>query len=177
MTQQPPAPDYFADVDPTSVARGLVLRRLSRAPQTRFQIEQYLLKKEVPLEIITEVCDRFERARLIDDEEFAGMWVRSRRLIRGTGPSVLRRELRTRGVADYLIDAAVEERVGDDRDVAFKLATRRVNSLLHCDRETQLRRLSGFLIRRGHNPMIAFSVARDVIDQTPTDTYVGALAD
>ena len=48
------------------------------APRTRKQLAEKLADRDVPADVATAVLDRFEEVQLIDDAEFARMWVRSR---------------------------------------------------------------------------------------------------
>ena len=161
-TQKPQSQQQQLD-DPVAAIKTLVLRRLGRFAQTRHQLETYLIKRGFPTESIAVVLDRFEDAGLINDVEYAAMWVRSRRLIRNSGPQALQRELRERGIAAHVIEQAVSERDGDDRDCALLLAQRKISSLGRHDAVTQIRRITGFLIRRGYNPGLASDVAREVV--------------
>ncbi|ABY22470.1 regulatory protein [Renibacterium salmoninarum ATCC 33209] len=52
-----------------------------------------LAAREVPGEVAQIVLDRFEEVQLIDDAEFAKMWVRSRAQSRSLAKGALRREL------------------------------------------------------------------------------------
>ncbi len=150
---RPPKP--LKEVTPEKV-KSLFLNRLARAPQTRAGLASYSLKKEIPAEVFEPILDRFEEVGLINDEEFAAMWVRSRRNIRGSGPAALKRELAQKGIAADLIDLAVAERAGDDFDVAFDLAVRRLKSLSRYPVEKQRQRLLDFLVRRGYSFSIAW---------------------
>jgi SOS response regulatory protein OraA/RecX len=45
--------------------RNMGLRRLTHSPMSRFQFEQYLIKRNVPLEVVTQVATRFEEIKLL----------------------------------------------------------------------------------------------------------------
>jgi len=164
-TQQQP-PDQSDEphvITSESAVRNLVLRRLNQRSYTRKQLEDYLARKSADPEVVAQVLNRFIEVRLIDDAEYAREFVRAKRSIKGSGPSVLRLELKKRGIEDALIDEAVDGRLGDDIDVARRLAERKLSSLRRFDFATQSRRISGFLIRRGYSPNLAFAVTREVV--------------
>ncbi|MEY4322655.1 MAG: hypothetical protein RL410_436 [Actinomycetota bacterium] len=166
VEQKPPKKPL--DREETEAAlRNLALRRLSRSMITEQQLRDYLARKNGEPEMIDRVVARFVSAKLLDDVEFAAVWVRTRRSIRGSGPSTLRRELKQRGVADSIIDNAINERDGDDYDLALSLAQRRLNGLRGLGRDAQFRRLMGFLQRRGHTPSIALAVTKEVLSTEP----------
>ena len=146
-----------------STVRNLALRRLSRSAVTEFQLREYLARKNADPQIVDSVIQRFIAAKLINDAEYAEMWVRSRRNMRGAGPTTMRRELKQRGVDEAIIAAAVEARDGDDYELARSLAERKLNGLRGLTADAQFRRLMSFLVRRGHTASVAISVTRDVL--------------
>ncbi|MEY4348578.1 MAG: hypothetical protein RIS43_997 [Actinomycetota bacterium] len=163
------SPKKPLDVEETeSALRNLALRRLSRSMITEHQLREYLARKNGEPEMIDRVIARFLSAKLLDDVEFASVWVRTRRSIRGSGPSTLRRELKQRGVADSIIDNAINDREGDDYELALALAQRRANSLRGLERDAQFRRLMGFLQRRGHTPSVALAATKEVLAAEPS---------
>ena len=160
---QQPLPDDAPDADVESVVRNLVLRRLTQRAYTRYQLEEYLQRKGADVDVVAKVLDRFEEVRLVDDREFAAEFIRARRSIKGTGPAVLRLELKKRGISDDVIAAELDLRVGDDVDVARDIAQRKLASLSRFDSDTQSRRLVSFLVRRGYSPNLAYGVVRELI--------------
>lgn len=163
QTSQPQQPESTPEVDAESAVRNLVLRRLTQRAYTRHQLEEYLARKNADAEVVARVLDRFTEVGLIDDAEFAAEFVRARRAIKGSGPSVLRMELKRRGIDEELILKAVDERVGEDVDVAREIAARKLQSLSRFDHQTQNRRLVSFLVRRGYSPGLAYSLARKLV--------------
>ena len=156
--------DLQPDADPSSVARAIVLRRLSAAPRTRAELSTDLAKRGVPEDVAREVLDRFEDVHLIDDAAFAHLWVESRHRGKGVARSVLRQELRRKGVDDDTIAAALQQ-VSDESeaDRARALVERKLPSLARYDRATQERRLASLLMRRGYSGGLAGTVVRDVL--------------
>ncbi|MDP5227857.1 MULTISPECIES: regulatory protein RecX [Arthrobacter] len=176
---EPPFPederDSDADADPESVARAIVLRQLSAGPRTRHQLAVKLKDREVPEAAARVVLDRFEELTLIDDREFAALWVRSRSEHRHLGSGALRRELRDKGVAEPLIAEALEqlsqdaERESAQHLVARKLARVDRGSLDRKERDKHTRRLVAMLVRKGHSPGTAFSVVAEELDREPEE--------
>ncbi|MEY2635099.1 MAG: hypothetical protein RIS75_1039 [Actinomycetota bacterium] len=159
------------DLDPEAqyeLAKKFVLRRLTGSGQTRFQLEQYLQTKEFPRTIIDQVLDRFEELGLLNDQEFAETWVRNRRSTKKSGPAVLRRELQERGVSSQAIAAAVESREGEDYDLARDIALKKLPGLMRYEPQVRIRRLANFLVRRGYNPGLAFTVVKELFAEAET---------
>jgi regulatory protein len=171
-------PDDGPEANPESVARSIVLRKLTAAPRTRSQLADDLRRRAVPDDVATQVLDRFTEVGLIDDRAFAEVWVRSRHVQRGLSRRALAHELRHKGVADDLVDEAVAG-VGDDdeRRAAEDLVARRLPALGRFDREVQLRRLVGMLARKGYPGGLAMQVVQAAVAPagTPNDPEPDAL--
>lgn len=154
----------------TELARNMVLRKLTRAPQTRQQLFDYLEERGIPQEIADAVLARMSDVGLINDAEYAAMFVRSKRNTRGLAPRVLAQELRQRGVDAAIID---EELSGitadDDRELARSLVQKKLSAVARFDRDTQVRRLTGMLLRKGFNSGLAFEVVREELGAIDSD--------
>jgi regulatory protein len=160
-----------ADADPEQVARTIVLRRLSVSPRTRRELADDLRKRGVPDEVADRVLNRFVDVGLVDDADFARMWVDSRQRTKGSARSVLRQELRTRGIAEDDVAQALEC-IDDEseRERARALAARKVGSVRHLEPAVGTRRLVGMLMRRGYRHDVSLSVVREVLhDALPAD--------
>ena len=155
--------------DPESVAKAIVLRRLTRAPQSRAQLAQALAARNIPEPVAEAVLDRMTEVGLVNDAEFAAMFVRSRRTTRGLAPRVLAQELRRKGIDEELIRAELDgiDR-DDDRALAEALVARRVPQMGNLAPEARSRRLVGMLLRKGFPPGMAFEVVRQAIAADPT---------
>jgi regulatory protein len=98
----------------------------------------------------------------VDDAGYARHWVTTR-ATRGYGAARLRAELRARGVAPSLIDAALG---GLDSDAALgrarDLARRRLPALRRGRAERRASRLRDYLLRRGFSGSIVMRVVREV---------------
>jgi regulatory protein len=156
----PPQPE----ADPESVARAIVLRRLTMAPKTRAQLADDLRSRDVPDDVAERVLDRFSAVGLVDDEAFAQAWVSSRHTSRGLARRALSHELRHRGVDDETVAEAVDAISPDDEWAAARdLVARRLPASRGLPRETRMRRLAGMLARKGYSGGLAMAVVRDAL--------------
>lgn len=148
-----------------SAARRIALDALSRAARTRGQLETLLQRKGIEPEAAAAVLDRFEEVGLIDDRGYAESFVESRHRVRGQGGRALSMELRRRGVAGDVIADAVG---GLDPEVEFETACRiaqsRYERMLAVPSEVKMRRLVGFLARKGYSGTIVTRVVRHVVE-------------
>lgn len=161
---EPPADRPDEAADPESVVRSIVLRKLSAAPRTRSELEKDLARRGADPAIAAAVLDRFEDVGLVDDETFAAMWVESRHRSKALARSVLRHELRQRGVDAETIDSAVDQIDDDDEWTrAREFARRKVRIKPGEDPRKALQRLAGQLARKGYPANVCFAVARDAL--------------
>ena len=151
--------------DPLGFARQILLRRLEDQPRSRAELAESLAKKNVPVEVATELLDRFEEVGLINDADFARQWVQSRQRTRGLAPRVLAMELRRRGIDDEIISEVLGELdPADARAAAHRLVQKKLRSMASLDDTTRIRRLTSMLARRGYAPQLAFDVVREELE-------------
>jgi regulatory protein len=157
--------DDAPEPDPASVARSIVLRKLTIAPRSRAQLAGDLAAPHVPDDVAERVLDRFTEVGLIDDAAFAEVWVRTRHAGRGLSRSALRRELRAKGVDDEIVADAVET-IDDDAEAAAAqaLVARRLPGMRGLPAEVRMRRLVGQLARKGYSSGLAMRVVREAMD-------------
>jgi len=170
--QEGPTPGSAADstpeADPHSVARAIILRQLTSSAKSRKQLADKLAERDVPEDVAEAVLDRFEEVQLIDDAEFARMWVRSRSQTRSLARSAIRRELAGKGIEPELAEEALEQISADDEtEAARDLVERKLRRASVPDdakeRDKLVRRLVSMLARKGYSPSLRFSVVNDAL--------------
>lgn len=138
------------DADPETLARTIVLRKLTGQARTRDELSRALAERDVPDEAAEAVLDRMEDVGLVDDQAFARDWVESRQSRRQLSKSALRRELITKGVDRDHIDAALADVDDEDElEAARSLALKKVRGMSQLEPQVRYRRLAGALARRG----------------------------
>ena len=121
------------------------------------------------MSVIAEVLDRYVEVGLVNDAEFAEIWVRSRHSIRGNARSVLRRELRDKGVPVEEAEVALATITDEaERERAGELVRRKLASTSRLEHQARVRRLTSMLARRGYPPGICFGVVKEVLDDPDT---------
>jgi regulatory protein len=151
-----PSPELDRDPDPAAVARSIVLRQLTNSPKSRLQLAETVL-------------DRFEEVRLIDDADFADMWVRSRSQTRKLAKGALRRELADKGIDPDTAAGALEQLSDEDEEAAAReLVQRKLRGTSdltdRAERDKITRRLASMLARKGYQPSQAFRIVGEVLD-------------
>lgn len=155
-----------SDAEQLETARGIVLRQLTASAKSRRQLEDKLAERDVPEHVAQEVLDRFEQVGLVDDREYAAMFVRSRAETRKLSRAALRRELSQRGITGELAEQALEQRHEEDevRD-AHELVRRKLPASADLtdrkERDKLTRRLVSMLGRKGYPSGMAFAVVKE----------------
>jgi regulatory protein len=158
------------------VAQNIVYRQLTASAKSRLQLAQKLAERNIPEHVAEAVLDRFQEARLIDDAQFADMWVRSRSQSRKLAKGALRRELAEKGIDQDTAAAALEQLSDADEEAAARaLVERKLRPRTdlgdRAERDKATRRLASMLARKGYQPSQAFRIVGEVLDaQASADT-------
>ncbi|UZN04902.1 regulatory protein RecX [Cellulomonas sp. S1-8] len=159
-----------AEPDPESVARAIVLRRLTGAPQSRAQLADALARRDVPEGVASRVLDRFTAVGLIDDQEYARILVRSRHTERGLSRRALGVELRRKGIDDEIAAVALEDvDDADEERAARDLVQRRLRSTAGLETAVRIRRTYGALGRRGYASGLVARLVREELAREGAD--------
>ena len=152
-----------------SVAQAIVYRQLTASAKSRLQLARKLAERNIPEDVAEAVLDRFQEVRLIDDAEFADMWVRSRSQSRKLAKGALRRELAEKGIDQDTATAALEQLSdADEEDAARSLVERKIRPGTdladRAERDKAVRRLASMLARKGYQPSQAFRIVNEVLE-------------
>ena len=134
--------------------------------RTRAELTGRLAQRGYSEDVADAVLTRLEAVGLVDDEDFAAQWVRSRQIHAGKGKRALAAELRTKGVGDDVIAGALDGiDAGVERNRAEQLVERRLRreALGDGDDVKVTRRLVGMLARRGYSQSMAVAVVADAM--------------
>jgi len=121
-----------------------------------------LRRRGAPAPVAAEVLADLTARGYLDDAAFARHWVDTRSA-RGYGSARLRAELRARGVAGSLVDAALAAQGDDELERARAVARRRLPALQRADRARAAARLRDHLVRRGYSAAIVSRVVRESV--------------
>lgn len=123
------------------------LNYISIRRRSKWEIEQYLKRKDYEPEIIEKIIDRLTTRNYVDDEAFAKAWVENRRLLKSTSKRRLQQELRQKRISDNIIHQALSEDETDERQVLRGLIERKQKQTKYQDRL----KLMQYLSRQGYN--------------------------
>ena len=151
-------------VDPYSEAMSMALYALAPRAKSRAELHTQLLKRGVAVEISSAVLDSLELQGLLNDLEFAQIWAESRRRQKKLSSSVIIQELRTKGVAQDIIDEVMQSTDSEaEYQMAFQLAERKYRSCSHIDHMVIYRRIQSLLARKGFSHQITERIMRELL--------------
>lgn len=134
--------------DELEMAYLRALNFLSYRPRSKAEIRRNLRKYKVPELLIEPTVERLEQNKLLNDQEFAQIWVENRNSFRPRGRRALSFELRQKGIADEVIQSTLDELV-DEEILAYQAGIKKANKLAKYDWQDFRKKLSDFLARRG----------------------------
>ncbi|MFO7622807.1 MAG: RecX family transcriptional regulator [Anaerolineales bacterium] len=123
------------------------LKFLNFRQRSQVEVERNLKDHQYPEEVVAEVVDRLRENGLLDDSRFAQTWVENRSEFRPRGKSLLRMELRQRGLQDEAIEAAIQS--VDEGELAYQAGLKQARKLADLDWNQFRQKMYGFLARRG----------------------------
>jgi regulatory protein len=141
-------------------AKARALNYLTYRPRSTAELRRYLLQKGYDEDVADRVLGRLGELGLVDDDSFARYWVEQRQAFRPRSQLALRQELFQKGIDRVVVDEVVAEL--DDEEAARQAAARRATRLAGLPEEEFLRRLAGYLQRRGFGYSVVERVCREL---------------
>lgn len=126
------------------------LRLLKFRPRSEYELRQRLKRRGFSEPAIRETLLILKEKGLVDDPEFARIWVESR-IKKPLGINRLKQELRSKGLDRDLINQAIESVTSgySEEGVIKDLVYRRWEKLKHISPQKAKRRIFLYLLRRG----------------------------
>ncbi len=134
-------------------AINIALHFLKFRPRSVFEVTQKLKQKGIIESEIKKVITVLKKQKLLDDKEFAKMWVRDRNLLKPSGSYLLKMELRKLGIADDDIEIALSEQ--DEEELARKAVEAKERY-----RNADFAKKAAFLQRRGFSPSVIYKILK-----------------
>lgn len=150
-------------------ALQVALRYVSFKPRTVAEVRRRV-GRDFDQAVVEQALTSLKRYGYLDDAEYASQWRKSRDRRKPRGSSLIRRELRARGVAEPIIDDALAGL--DEVDAAYRAGERRAQRLLARAAMTYAdfhRKMWGYLQRRGFRS----GVTRDTVRRLWAENSAG----
>ena len=140
--------DSLQNEDTLEVAYQKSLHLLGYRPRTENEVRRKLTEKGFSGEVIDSVSERLKSSGLIEDRQFAKIWVENRAAFRPRSHRLMAIELRQKGVTDDAIQEALDSSV-DDTALAYEAAVRYSRRLSGLEWGEFRERIYAYLRRRG----------------------------
>jgi len=146
--------------DELESAHTRALHFLSFRSRSIQEVRDYLTRKGCSPEHISAVLCRLEEESFLDDARFSREWLENRSAFRPRGVSLIKAELRQKGVSNEVIETSLAQADLQESELALKAAQRVVGRYAALPQETFRLRLGAFLQRRGFSFAVASSTVR-----------------
>lgn len=152
-----------------SSATRIAIDFVSYRPRSSGEIKSKLTRKGFSLQVAKKVIDKLNDLKMVNDLEFAQMYVRDQLKRRPIGRALLRKYLQAKGIVPDHIDQVLRETLTDEdqTDAATRAARKHLrvssNRYSKLSSPLQKKRLHDYLMKRGFSHEIAKEVVLSVI--------------
>ncbi len=141
------------DGDPEPVitlpmVRERALRLLAAREHGRKELQQKLLQRDLPPDLVTSVLDKLAEEGLQCDARFAESYTRMR-IGRGHGANKVRADLQSRHVESSIIDSAIRDSGADWAEIAFEALDKKFGASTDRPDHNARAKMQRYLYRRG----------------------------
>ena len=143
--------------------------RLTKRLYTEKQTVDHLTQLGYPRTVVTLVVEKLKTVHLVNDEHFAGAWVRTKNRERHQSKRALLYELTKLGIDTEIAATAVEENITDTEiDRATALAGKLLRRVARYPELEGRKKLVNVIMRRGYSYSVAVLAVNFVYDETIT---------
>ncbi|GAB6144935.1 regulatory protein RecX [Desulfocicer niacini] len=141
----------------------ICLRFLAPRPRSVAEMQRHLTKKEIPPGLMDLTLEKLMNENLLNDEEFARMFVESRERHKPRSRFALGCELRQKGIEENIIDQILEGM--DEQTSAWNAVRSRLRSWQHLDMESLRKKVFNYLRYRGFGYEISLNTWNSVVSE------------
>jgi regulatory protein len=146
--------------DDQEIAYQKAIKLISYRMRSESEIQRYLNDQGISPETIEKVSDRLKRNGLLEDLNFAQLWVENRNEFRPRSHRLLAIELQQKGISQEIISQIIEEIPSDD-SLAYQAAQKQVRKYKQLEWGDFRRKLTSYLARRG----FSYGTIKPIVDQ------------
>jgi regulatory protein len=128
-----------------------LLRFSALRPRSEKEIEDWCKKKNVPKGLRKKYLDKLKHLDLANDLKFARFWVEQRLSFKPKPMSILKQELRQKGVKQETIDEVLSDFKIDELKQAKNLLEKNRSRWKRLTPDQFKKKASGFLLRKGYS--------------------------
>lgn len=137
------------------------LKYIAFKPRTQMDVVNKLRNYDFDEDTIRDTIDLLLSKGYIDDHSFAQNWVENRSNFKPRSKKLLRWELSKKNVSKEIINQ-VSEDIPNDDELAKLAAEKYSRRLSGCDKDAYLRKLTGYLLRRG----FSYSTIKPIVQES-----------
>jgi regulatory protein len=134
-----------------------ITKLIAHRPRSEAEVRRRMERQGVTPDLAERVIERLATVGLLNDAEFAQLWVENRETFRPRSRHMLRYELRQKGLDEEVIAQALQQ--VDEKESAHRLALQQGRRLSRLDWPAFRRKLTGYLARRGY----PYEITRDAV--------------
>lgn len=161
--------ELVASAEAFDRAARIAINFISYRPRSTKEIINKLLSKGYSTELAQKVTEHLISLNMLNDVEFARMFVRDKLRGKPMGKSMMRRKLLEKGITPQTIERVLREFISeeDEQEAAKKLVERKLRHsnerFAKLDLLRQRKRLVDYLLSRGFSTEIAMKTVRILI--------------
>lgn len=149
-------------------AKAAALRALEARMRTRREIRDRLNRRGYTDAVVTRVLTDFERAGLLDDRNYARIYIENRQRTRPRGYALLKAELLRKGIAPNLAAEAVLEARAEraEMEIAREVLAKAASRFASLPPDARRRRAASFLKSRGFGSDTMQALLGEALEET-----------
>jgi regulatory protein len=161
--------ELIASAEALQRAKAIALNFLSYRPRSSKEIINKLLSKGFSADLAKQVVQHMQSLDLLDDLEFARMFVRDKLRGKPMGKAMMRRKLMEKGIAPQMVERVLGEYISDEdeQQAAAKLLEKKLkrapDRFSKLDAARQKKRLIDYLLSRGFSSEVATRTVRSAL--------------
>ena len=134
---------------------------ISHRPRSVLEVSNRLKKYGIDSKVAEEVISRLKEKNVLNDTDFALLWVENRSTFRPRGKLLLRKELLSKGISDNDIEIALSE-VEESAD-ARQLAYSKLSKYDGLSLDSLRKKIWSLLSRRGFDYSVVNDLVREIV--------------
>ncbi len=156
-------------------AYNTAVNYLARMMRTEAEVRKHLGEKEVDEVIIQEVIHKLNEYQFLNDEQLAFAYVRTQMNTTDKGPSVIKRELKEKGISEvYILEAINEFPLELQLEKAVSLCEKYMKKIKQESQKIMKQKIEQLLFRKGYTSEVT-QIALEQIEGTSDDDELESL--
>lgn len=132
-------------------AYNIALKEISRKQKSKFEIINYLKKKEIDMDTINEVVDRLENQGYLNEEFYVDSYIHDKMLLTSCGPLKIKKDLLAIGISSDVIDDKLIIYTSDiERDKIKNIVNKSIKSNKKSSNYFKIK-MKNYLIEQGYH--------------------------